>query len=230
MEESKQVKAGQLYIVATPIGNLEDITMRALRILNEVDFIAAEDTRQISKLCQHYKIEEVKFSLYHDHNQGKAMPEILDLLKNFSVALVSDAGTPLISDPGYKLVRACLAHNFQVIPIPGATSIITALSASGLPTDQFTFLGFLPRTTERKLKMLEPWKNYPGTLVFFESPHRILYTIKDLHEAFDGQGQLVIGRELTKLHEEFVRGSFKDVLENLEKKAPRGEYVILWHP
>jgi 16S rRNA (cytidine1402-2'-O)-methyltransferase len=218
---------GTLYIVATPIGNLEDITYRAVRILGEVDVIACEDTRQTRKLLQHYGIEKAAVS-YHEHNEAARAAELVDRLSGGeSVALVSDAGTPLVSDPGYRLVSRAVEAGIRVVPIPGPSSVVTALSASGLPTDAFHFGGFLPAKPGQRRKALEELKNLPSTLVFFETPHRILDALEDIGEIL-GPRTVVIGRELTKMHEEFLRGLPGDLKRVLEDRgAVKGEITLL---
>src|SRR6478672_5756579 len=193
-----------LYIVATPIGNLEDITFRAIRILKEVDLIACEDTRHTRKLLSHYGIATQAIS-YHDHNEMARTEDLLARLRQgHSIAMVSDAGTPLISDPGYRVVSAAAAEGIQVIPIPGPSAAITALSASGLPTEAFRFCGFLPAKSGQRRSALEALIRETSTLIFYEAPHRILETLGDLRSIL-GNRQAVVARELTKLHEEFLR-------------------------
>ncbi|MEI6221950.1 MAG: 16S rRNA (cytidine(1402)-2'-O)-methyltransferase [bacterium] len=228
---NQQPETGTLYLVATPIGNLEDITFRAVRILSEVDAIYAEDTRQSSKLLHHYEIKDKPLRSFHEHNEQQQTGNLITLLQEGkSLALVSDGGCPTIADPGFKLVRACTEANIKVVPIPGANAAITAIMASGLPTDEHSFLGFLPRTSGKKEKAFARWKDYTGTLIIYESPHRLTYTLETMNTVFEGKGKLVIAREMTKLYEEFVRGSFSEVLAYFNKKnTPKGEFVILWH-
>ena len=215
--------SGILYIVATPIGNLEDITLRALRILKEVALIACEDTRHTGKLLDHFGISKTTLS-YHDHNEPTRAAEIVTRLESGeSVALVSDAGTPLISDPGYRVVTAAIAAGIAVVPIPGANAAITALSASGLPTDAFRFCGFLPPKTSHRRKLLEELKPESCTLIFYEAPHRILEALDDIAAVMPTR-EVVIARELTKLHEEFQRGAPADLRDKL---STRGEFTIL---
>jgi 16S rRNA (cytidine1402-2'-O)-methyltransferase len=216
-----------LYIVATPIGNLEDITLRALRILREVDLVACEDTRQSRKLLDHYGIDKPVIS-YHDHNEAARTSELVERLKNGeSIALVSDAGTPLISDPGYRLVRAALDAGLVVVPIPGPSAVMGALAAAGLGTDSFRFCGFFPPKTSQRRKMLEELRQESCTLVFYEAPHRILETLEDIEEVLHDR-PVVIARELTKLHEEFLRGSAGELRAILSARASvKGEITIL---
>ena len=216
-----------LYLVATPIGNLEDITVRALRILkDEVDRIACEDTRHSRKLLDHYNIDKPLIS-YHDHNERERGEELLDRLRNGErIALISDAGTPLISDPGYRLAAAAAEEGIPVIPIPGPSALLTALCASGLPTDAFIFGGFLPPKQGQRRKTLESWAESPATLVFYEAPHRILDALDDVDFTL-GDRPVVLARELTKMHEEFLRGTAKTVKEQLKTANTRGEMVLL---
>jgi len=220
---------GCLYVVATPIGNLEDISMRALRILKEADVIACEDTRQTLKLLSHFDISKRLVS-YHEHNEVTRAPEIIiELEQGAKVALVSDAGTPSISDPGYRLVHLCLRHGIDVVPVPGASAFVAALAASGMPIDQFAFVGFLPsRPTERR-KELRTLANEPRTLALYEAPHRLLDTLEDALELL-GNRPAVIAREVTKLHEEFLRGHLEDLVGAVRKRAPRGEITLLIGP
>ena len=218
---------GILYIVATPIGNLEDITLRALRVLREVDWIACEDTRQTRKLLDHFGIAKPMVS-YHDHNEsGRAAELVEKLARGGSGALVSDAGTPLISDPGYRLVQAAIGAEIPVVPIPGVSAAVSALSAAGLPTDAFRFCGFLPPKSSQRRKTLEQWKSETATLVFYETPHRILEALEDV-AAVMGARPVVVARELTKLHEEFLRGSAADLRTELASRpSVKGEITLL---
>jgi 16S rRNA (cytidine1402-2'-O)-methyltransferase len=220
---------GCLYVVATPIGNLEDISLRALRILKECDAIACEDTRQTVKLLTHFDIQKRLVS-YHEHNEiTRAAEMIIELEQGAKVALVTDAGTPSISDPGQRLVSLCLRHGIQVVPIPGACAFVTALAGSGMAIEEFTFVGFLPsRQTERR-KRLRALAAEPRTLALYEAPHRLLDTLEDALEIL-GNRPGVVGRELTKLYEEFVRGHLEDLLAAVRKKAPRGEITLLIGP
>lgn len=227
--QKKYTSLQTLYLVATPIGNLADITLRALQILQEVDVVLAEDTRHVQKIFSHYTLSPKHVVSFHEHNAVVQIPRIITLLKTQSVALVSDSGTPTISDPGYKLVRACVENAIPVLSIPGPCSIIAALIASGLPTDHFAFLGFLPRTRIKKQNVLNQWKEYQGTVIIFESPHRIRYTLQDMATVFEYRGIVVVARELTKIHEEYIHGSFETVINHPSLKNPKGEMVILWH-
>jgi 16S rRNA (cytidine1402-2'-O)-methyltransferase len=221
--------AGCLYVVATPIGNLEDISLRALRILKECDAIACEDTRQTIKLLTHFDIQKRMIS-YHEHNEiTRASEIIIELEQGAKIALVTDAGTPAISDPGNRLVSLCLRHGIQVVPLPGASAFVTALAASGMAIDEFTFIGFLPsRPTERR-KHLRALATEPRTLAFYEAPYRLLDTLEDALEIL-GNRPAVVARELTKVYEEFLRGHLEEVLENVRKKPPRGEITLLIGP
>lgn len=218
---------GVLYVVATPIGNLEDITYRAVRVLGEVGLIACEDTRQTRKLLARYGIQTSAVS-YHEHNeQARAVELVERMLAGASVALVSDAGTPLVSDPGYRIVAAAIAAGIRVEPIPGASALLSALAAAGLPTDAFQFAGFLPPKSSARRKTLESLKSFPATLVFYEAPHRILETLDDIDEIM-GARPVVVARELTKLHEEFLRGSAREIREALAARASvKGEITLL---
>jgi 16S rRNA (cytidine1402-2'-O)-methyltransferase len=219
--------AGTLYIVSTPIGNLEDITHRALRILREVDMIACEDTRHTRKLLNHFGIDRRTIS-YHEHNEAERAGELCELLlAGQSVALVSDAGTPLVSDPGFRLVNTATDKGINVVPVPGATAIIAALSASGLASDQFLFAGFLPaRANPRKAK-LEELRALNATLILYEAPHRIAATLRDARDVL-GNRQAVVARELTKLHEEFVRGTLDELAQAFtDSMKARGEIVLM---
>ena len=216
---------GVLYIVSTPIGNLEDITLRALRILKEVSLIAAEDTRLTRKLLTHYNISTPTVS-YYEHNRFTRIPKIIDHLSTEKdVAVVTDAGTPGISDPAYKLIRAAIESGNRIEAIPGPSASITALTASGLPTDRFIFEGFLPHKKGRKAKLTR-LSAIEATVIFYESPKRIVRTLKDILE-FMGDRPAVIGRELTKLHEEMIRGNVSKLLSHFTQKTPRGEFVIM---
>jgi len=220
--------AGILYIVATPIGNLEDITLRALRILKEADLIACEDTRQTQKLLNHYDIKKKTVS-YHEFNELTRAAELVkDLEEGMKIAVVSDAGMPGISDPGFRLVTLAVRHHIPVVPIPGASAFVTALAASGLPTDSFRFSGFLsPKTGQRRTE-LEAIRNSPLTQVFYEAPHRIVETLADIVAVMGGSRHVVIAREVTKLHEEFLRGRADDLLEQLKARdGVKGEITLM---
>jgi len=215
-----------LYLVSTPIGNLDDITLRALKILANVDILCCEDTRTTQILLDKYELKPKKLLSYFEQNEQKRIPEIVQLLNDGnSVALVSDAGTPTISDPGFRLVRAVIDEGISVIPIPGVNAAITALSASGLPTDAFVFEGFLPVKKGRKTR-LEFLKEETRTIIFYESPYRILRTLNDLKEVF-GERDTVLARELTKKFEEFLRGNFSQLIEQLSQKKILGEFVVI---
>ncbi|MBE9006182.1 16S rRNA (cytidine(1402)-2'-O)-methyltransferase [Fortiea sp. LEGE XX443] len=218
---------GILYVVGTPIGNLEDITFRAVRILQTVDLIAAEDTRHTGKLLQHFQVKTPQVS-YHEHNRNSRIPEILEHLNNGkAIALVSDAGMPGISDPGYELIKACIDAGITVVPIPGASAAITALSAAGLPTDRFVFEGFLPPKAQQRQEYLETLQTESRTLIFYESPHRLPETLQDLAQAFGSDRQIVLARELTKLYEEFWRGTIADAIALYNQREPQGEYTLV---
>jgi len=223
------VTSGILYIIATPIGNLEDITFRAVRILGEVDLIAAEDTRHSRKLLNHFNISKPLTS-YFDHNQQLKGERILsELRQGRSVALISDAGSPCVSDPGYHLVRDAAAEGIRVIPLPGPCAAIAALSGSGLPSDSFTFCGFAPARQGKRRSFLAGLTALPGTLILYEAPHRLEETLLDMGEVF-GERRIVVARELTKIYEEFIRGSVSQVLAGLSREKIRGEVVILVAP
>lgn len=217
---------GTLYIVSTPIGNLEDITLRALRILKEVDLIAAEDTRHSLKLLNHFNIRKPLVSYWGEKEKVKAEETLQRLKDGQSVALISDAGTPGISDPGTVLIGRAIEEGIRVVPVPGPSAVITALSLSGFPTEEFTFCGFLPAKEMQRRKMLERISLEERTLIFYEAPHRILETIADMAEMM-GQRSVVVIRELTKLHEEVFRGTIASVLDGLEHSTIAGEYVII---
>jgi 16S rRNA (cytidine1402-2'-O)-methyltransferase len=220
---------GCLYLVATPIGNLEDITLRALRVLKEADLIACEDTRQTQKLLQHHGIHKEMVS-YHEHNELTRAPElVIQLEEGAQVALVSDAGTPVVSDPGHRLVVLCLRHHIPVVPIPGPSAFVAALAASGLPTEEFLFVGFLPSRAGARRKKLDALKSEPRALVFYEAPHRLADTLSDASEIL-GTRQAVVAREVTKIHEEFLRGSLSELRDAAHKRAPRGEITLMIGP
>lgn len=218
-----------LYIIATPIGNLEDMSYRAVRILGEVDLIAAEDTRHSLKLLNHFGISKPLTS-YFDHNQQIKGERILNALRQGkSVALISDAGTPCISDPGYQLVRDAVAEGIAVVPVPGSCAAVAALSASGLPTDNFTFAGFPPSRQGKRRTFLTDMSTLPGTLVLYEAPHRLIDTLSDIREVL-GERQVIVARELTKMFEEFIRGSASEVIAAVSLGIVRGEVVVLIAP
>ena len=220
--------AGTLYLVSTPIGNLEDITLRAVRVLGEVDLIACEDTRHTRKLLNHYDIKTKTVS-YHDHNERERAAELLESLKLGSdVAIVSDAGTPGISDPGFRVVQMAIKEGLRVVPLPGPTALTSALVASGLPGDQFFFDGFLPARSGARRTRLAELASVPATLIFFEAPHRIAESLRDAREIL-GEREAVVARELTKIHEEIVRGRLSELADRFSKAAheARGEMVLL---
>ncbi len=220
-------KLGILYIVGTPIGNLEDMTFRAVRILQTVDAIAAEDTRHTGKLLQHFQIKTPQWS-YHEHNQQQRIPELLEQLKiGKAIALVTDAGMPGISDPGYELVKACIEAAISVVPIPGCTAVTTALSAAGLPPDKFVFEGFLPPKGQERQERLEALQSESRTIVFYEAPHRLRQTLQDLGAALGLSRQIVLARELTKLHEEFWRGTIGEASDRYATREPQGEFTLV---
>jgi 16S rRNA (cytidine1402-2'-O)-methyltransferase len=216
---------GTLYIVATPIGNLEDISLRALRVLKEADLIAAEDTRRTKKLLAHYEISTPLTSYYDEVEREKAMELVKQLQKGKTIALVSDAGTPTLSDPGFRLVREAIRAGIAVVPVPGASALLAVLSASGLPTDRFAFEGFLPAKRRERREKLQTLAKEPRTLVFYEAPHRLSETLGDILEIF-GDREAVFGREVTKAYEEFVRGSLSEALAAVGRKEPRGEITL----
>jgi len=224
---TEQKKPGTLYVVATPIGNLEDITYRAVRILKEADLIACEDTRHTAKLLQHYGIDKPTVS-YHEHNEAARAEELVaKLTAGLNVAQVSDAGMPGISDPGYRVIKLAIERGVPVVPIPGASAVVTALAASGLPTDSSQFLGFLPAKSGQRRTMLEALRNAAQTTVVYEAPHRIAETIKDIVELLGAERPVVLARELTKMHEEFIRGSAAEVLQRVQQHELKGEMTLL---
>ena len=217
-----------LYLVATPIGNLEDITLRALRVLKGVELIACEDTRQTQKLLNHYGIGTRTIS-YHEHNEmTRAAELIVDLEQGTRIALVTDAGMPGISDPGFRLITLAIRHHVPVVPIPGASAYLAALVASGLPTDSFRFSGFLPAKRGERRTVLESIRTSPRTQVFYEAPHRVVETVEDIVEVLGGERHVVIAREVTKLHEEFLRGRAEELLATLKSRGEvKGEITLL---
>lgn len=220
---------GCLYLVGTPIGNLEDITLRALRILKEADQIACEDTRHTQILLNHYEIRKPLIS-YHEHNELTRAPELLiSLEQGAKIALVSDAGMPLVSDPGHRLVTLCLRHHVPVIPVPGPSALLAALAASGLPNEEFLFVGFLPARTGERRRSLERLRIEDRTIILYEAPHRIAECLADAYEVL-GNRIACIAREVTKLHEEFRRGRFSDLLASLEERPAKGEITLLIGP
>jgi 16S rRNA (cytidine1402-2'-O)-methyltransferase len=225
---------GIFYIVATPIGNLDDISLRAVKVLQSVDVILCEDTRRTGLLLQNLNIEKKpKLVSYYEQNEAQKIPEAISALKDgLNIALVSDAGTPLISDPGFKLVRECIREKIKIESIPGASSVTTALTLSGLPTDKFLFLGFLPRKPGHRAKRLRALSNelktMSATIIMFEAPHKILITFEEIKNEF-GDIEIVICRELTKIHEEVLRGKISDLITHFSKSKAKGELVILFH-
>lgn len=221
-----------LYIVSTPIGNLQDITYRAISILKNVNYIACEDTRKTMLLLKKLDIFDSQLLIsFYDQVVSEKIPNILNLLKNGEdIALVSDSGTPLISDPGYKLVRKTLDEGFNVVPIPGPSALIAALSVSGFPTDKFTFVGFLPRKEGNKLTLLKRLKkaddNLKNTIIVYEAPHRLIKSLGSIRKVF-GNTNIVIVREITKIHEERLAGRIDEVIDSYKEKTPKGEFVIL---
>ncbi len=221
------VQAGTLYIVGTPIGNLEDMTFRAISVLRQVDVIAAEDTRHTGKLLQHFQIATPQVS-YHDHNRQSRLPDLLrQLQQGRSLALVSDAGMPGISDPGYELVQACVEAGITVVPIPGASAVVTALSAAGLPSERFSFEGFLPTKGQARQQRLEALQTDPRTLVFYEAPHRLRQTLQDLQATLGPDRPIVLARELTKRYEQFWRGTVAAALTYYQTQEPQGEFTLV---
>src|ERR1700676_649044 len=220
---------GCLYLVGTPIGNLEDITLRALRILKEVDQIACEDTRHTQKLLNHYEISKPLIS-YHEHNEMTRAPELLiSLEQGAKIALVSDAGMPLVSDPGHRLVTLCLRHHVPVVPVPGPSALLASLAASGLPNEEFLFVGFLPSRSGERRRALERLRIETHTIIFYEAPHRVEESIADAREIL-GARVACLAREVTKLHEEFRRGKLSELSASLEAHPARGEITLLIGP
>jgi 16S rRNA (cytidine1402-2'-O)-methyltransferase len=226
--DSSRTLAPGLYLVATPIGNLEDITLRALRVMKESDLIACEDTRQTQKLLNHYGIT-TRTTSYHEHNEMTRSAElVVDLEEGARIALVTDAGMPGISDPGFRLISLAIRHHVPVVPIPGASAFLAALVASGLPTDSFRFSGFLPAKAGQRRKILEDIRESPRTQVFYEAPHRVNEALEDIVEILGRQRHVVIAREVSKIHEEFLRGHAGDVLETLKARGDvKGEITLL---
>ncbi len=228
MSNRADPKPGHLYVVGTPLGNLEDMTFRAVRILQSVDLIAAEDTRHTGKLLQHFQITTPQIS-YHTHNRQQRLDHLLHRLQvqQQSVALVSDAGMPGISDPGYELIAACIEAAVPVVPIPGPTAAITALCVSGLPTDRFVFEGFLPLKESSRQARLTTLRGEQRTMILYEAPHRLLRTLGDLLHTLGGDRPVALGRELTKRFEEYWYGTLKDALTHYEEQAPKGEFTLV---
>ena len=216
--------SGTLYLVATPIGNLDDITLRAINVLKEVDFIAAEDTRHSLKLLNHLEISKPLIS-YHRHNEDIKSELLIEKLKdNKNIALITDAGTPGISDPGEEIVKQCIENEIKIVPIPGACAFVNALICSGLDTTEFTFLGFLPLNKKNRKEQLEKIKNCKCTCILYEAPHKLTSTLKDLSEILDDR-KITLAKEITKIHEDFIYGTANELLEKLDN--PKGEFVIL---
>ena len=223
----KTVQPRTLYVVATPIGNLEDMTFRAVRVLQQVDWIAAEDTRHTGKLLQAFLIKTPQVS-YHEHNRSQRIPDLLGRLEEGSaIALVSDAGIPLISDPGSDLVCACIQAGIAVVPIPGVSAVTTALCAAGIATERFAFEGFLPAKSKARQQILAALRSETRTLLFYESPHRLQATLRDMQTVLGAERRIVLARELTKLHEEFWRGTVGEAIAHSEAQRPQGEYTLL---
>ena len=221
---------GKLYLVPTPIGNLEDITLRAKRILQEADYIAAEDTRTSGILLEKIGVHNHMLS-FHKYNSKERAPELIKLMKDGAViAEISDAGMPVISDPGYILVQECIKNNIPVVPLPGASAFATALIASGFDAQPFTYYGFLPRKKSEQQPFFEQMKEARATSIFYEAPHRLIKTLNNMSAILDSERKIVVARELTKIHEEFIRGTISEVTDYFEQNAPRGEFVVLISP
>jgi len=228
-DAANQANGGCLYLVGTPIGNLEDITLRALRILKEVDKIACEDTRHTLKLLTHYDIHKPLVS-YHEHNELTRAPELVVALEQGAkIALVSDAGTPLVSDPGHRLVTLCLRHQIPVVPIPGPSALLASLSASGLPNEEFLFVGFLPARSGERRRALERLRIEDRTIILYEAPQRVAECVADAREVL-GNRSACIAREVTKMHEEFRRGKLSELSTSLDERPARGEITLLIGP
>jgi 16S rRNA (cytidine1402-2'-O)-methyltransferase len=224
---AEHTKQGTLYVVATPIGNLEDISYRAVRVLKEADLIACEDTRHTAKLLHHYGIDRPTIS-YHEHNEAARAEELVaKLAQGLNIAQVSDAGMPGVSDPGYRVIKLAIERGVQVVPIPGPSALVAALAASGLPTDSFQFLGFLPAKSGQRRSTLEGLRHAEHTIVVYEAPHRIAETMKDIVELLGAERPVVLARELTKMHEEFIRGSAAEVLGRVQMHELKGEMTLL---
>ena len=224
---TEQKKPGMLYVVATPIGNLEDISYRAVRVLKEADLIACEDTRHTAKLLHHYGIDKPTVS-YHEHNEAARAEELVAKMEQgLNVAQVSDAGMPGISAPGYRVIKLAIERGVPVVPIPGASAVVAALAASGLPTDSFQFMGFLPARSGERRTLLESVRDAQQTTVVYEAPHRIAETMKDIVELLGTERRVVLARELTKVHEEFIRGSAAEVLQRVQQHELKGEMTLL---
>src|SRR5215467_13377399 len=223
----EHTKKGTLYVVATPIGNLEDITYRAVRVLREADLIACEDTRHTAKLLQHYGIDKATVS-YHEHNEARRAEELLAKLRlGLNVAQVSDAGMPGISDPGYRVIKLAIENGVAVVPVPGASAVIAALAGSGLPTEAFEFHGFLPARSGQRRSVLESFRNAQNTIIVYEAPHRAVETLQDIVAILGEERPLVLARELTKMHEEFLRGTAGELLRRVKSREIKGEITLL---
>lgn len=228
--KKKGILPGGLYLVGTPIGNLEDMTFRAIRTLKEADVIAAEDTRHTGRLLQHFQIETPQIS-YHEHNRQQRIPQLVERLQQgLAIALVTDAGMPGISDPGYELVCACVAQQIAVVPIPGPSAVTAAIAAAGLPCDRFAFEGFLPAKGKSRKERIEALKTEPRTVVLYESPHRLIKTLKELGENLSLNRSIALARELTKRYEEFWRGTIQEALTYYEAVVPKGEFTVVIAP
>jgi 16S rRNA (cytidine1402-2'-O)-methyltransferase len=222
-----EIHAGTLYVVGTPIGNLEDMTFRAIDVLKQVDLIAAEDTRHTGKLLQYFQIKTPQIS-HHEHNRATRIPELVEKLKQgAAIAIVTDAGMPCVSDPGYELVKACVDAGLPVVPIPGVTAVITAIAASGLDSLRFSFEGFLPAKEKERQTVLTTLQAETRTMVFYESPHRLRESLASMNRVFGETRQVTIARELTKLHEEFWRGTVGEAIAVYQTREPKGEYTIV---
>ncbi|MEJ2006967.1 MAG: 16S rRNA (cytidine(1402)-2'-O)-methyltransferase [Acidobacteriota bacterium] len=226
---SSQLSPGRLYVVGTPIGNLEDITLRALNTLKTSDLIACEDTRWTQKLLNHYQIRTPTIS-YHEHNEMTRAPElVLEMEQGSIISLVSDAGTPVLSDPGFRLVHLAIRHKIPVIPVPGPSALVAALTAAGLPMNQFIFGGFLPPKRSARRKALSALIAFEKTIVFYEAPHRIIESLRDIRDIL-GEREVVIAREVTKIHEEFLRGSITEIRDLLKGEPVKGELTVMLGP
>ncbi len=218
---------GTLYIVSTPIGNLKDITLRALDVLRQVDWIAAEDTRRTRILLRHYDIPE-KLISFHEHNKAQRVPQLLARLdRGEQGALVSDAGTPLINDPGYELVQAAIEAGHRIVPVPGASAVLAALVASGLPPERFLYLGYLPRKPGPRRRVLQEVAHLPYTLIFLETPQRLIEALEDMVQVLGGERRVAVAHELTKVHESFLRGSLEEALRHYRSHPPKGEFTLV---
>lgn len=224
-----QLSAGRLYVVGTPIGNLEDITLRALNTIKLSDLIACEDTRRTQKLLNHYEIRTPTIS-YHEHNEMTRAPElVLEMEQGSVISLVSDAGTPVLSDPGFRLVHLAIRHKVPVIPVPGPSALVAALTAAGLPMNEFIFAGFLPPKRSARRKALSALSGFERTIVFYEAPHRIIESLRDIGDIL-GEREAAIAREVTKIHEEFLRGSVTEIRDHLKKEPVKGELTVILGP